>query len=140
MKQDEEDRAARNAAEDAEAGLLPAPHSQQHPHTAAAAAAAPATTATATARAAAEDEAAAAAADAAGAAEDEEVIGDEPSDYPLVWLGFLFVLALVGFWTYFLYRLHIHPERQVEPDAAAPPPLEGGWGLQQQLLQLPLLQ
>ncbi|KAG2431503.1 hypothetical protein HXX76_009517 [Chlamydomonas incerta] len=111
MKQDEEDRAARNAAEDAEAGLLPA----------AAAAAAAARSA-----AAAGDEAAVASAVAAAAAEDEEIIGDEPSDYPLVWLGFLFVLALVSFWMYFLYRLHIHPERQADPDgeAAAPPPLE----------------
>ncbi|KXZ49124.1 SYP3 protein [Gonium pectorale] len=42
------------------------------------------------------------------AADDEsatEVIGDEASDYPLVWLGLVFILALVGFWLYFLYRL-----------------------------------
>ncbi len=41
-----------------------------------------------------------------GAEDEDDVIGDEPSDYPLIWVGQLFVLALIGFYVYFLVRLH----------------------------------
>ncbi|KAG2487003.1 hypothetical protein HYH03_014375 [Edaphochlamys debaryana] len=37
--------------------------------------------------------------------EDEGVIGDEVTDYPLIWLGMLFILALTALWCYFLFRV-----------------------------------